>query len=159
MKKLPILALAALCTVRDPVSRLNVSNRTCVVDLGCDCTLVGDCENPGCTGAASIIPIAQVVREVGISLFNTIGLVSPAPAATPSEDELAARAVLSRNEWIRKIPHVVGVGLEGLNDGGIGILISVDSKSHIREVEGQVPSQLEGFPVEVIPYHQEATYL
>jgi hypothetical protein len=54
---------------------------------------------------------------------------------------------------------VVGIGLEGLNDGGIGIVVTVDSKDDIREVEGQVPSQLEGFPVEVIPHIQQGMYL
>jgi hypothetical protein len=51
------------------------------------------------------------------------------------------------------------MGLEDLNDGGIGIIVTVDSKDQIREVEGQVPSRLEGFPVEVIPHYQEGMYL
>jgi hypothetical protein len=104
-------------------------------------------------------PDSHVSSDVGISSFSTIGTITAAPAATPNEDEKAAQAVLARNEWIRKIPHVVGMGLEGLNDGGIGIVVTVDSKDDIREVEGQVPSQLEGFPVEVIPHIQQGMYL
>jgi hypothetical protein len=104
-------------------------------------------------------PDSHESSDLGISSFSTIGTITAAPAATPSEDEIAAQAVVVRNARIRKIPHVVGMGLEGLNDGGIGIIVSVDSKGHIREVEGQVPSQLEDFPVEVIPHYQEGMYL
>jgi hypothetical protein len=126
----------------------------CVLCMLAECTAI----STGMVHGQSC-PDSHVSSDVGISSFSTIGTITAAPAATPSEDEIAAQAVVARNAWIRKIPHVVGMGLEGLNDGGIGIIVSVDSKDHIREVEGQVPSQLEGFPVEVIPHYQEGMYL
>jgi hypothetical protein len=103
-------------------------------------------------------PDSHESRDVGISSFSTIGTIAAAPAATPSEDEIAASAVLSRNAWVRKIPHVVGMGLEFVN-GGFGILVTVDTEDNIREVEGQVPSQLEGFPVEVSASHVDGEFL
>jgi hypothetical protein len=50
------------------------------------------------------------------------------------------------------------MGLEFVN-GGFGILVTVDTEDNIREVEGQVPSQLEGFPVEVSASHVDGEFL
>jgi hypothetical protein len=50
---------------------------------------------------------------------------------------------------LKKIPHVVGVATE-LNDRGEVVLaVEVDKPDHFDEVSGKVPSQIDGFPVDV----------
>jgi hypothetical protein len=71
-----------------------------------------------------------------------------------------AEAAIAANQWVLKVPHVKGMmpmfivdknvpdaGKRGI--GETGIRVWVDTDRNVREVEGQVPSQLDGVPVVV----------
>jgi len=71
-----------------------------------------------------------------------------------------AEAAIAANAWVLKVPHVKGMmpkfildknvldaGQRGI--GETGIRVWVDKQENVREVEGQVPSQLSGVPVVV----------
>lgn len=71
-----------------------------------------------------------------------------------------AEAAITANAWVLKVPHVKGMmpwfildknvpdaGKRGV--GETGIRVWVDKPENVREVEGQVPSQLSGVPVVV----------
>jgi hypothetical protein len=71
-----------------------------------------------------------------------------------------AEAAIAANAWILKVPHVKGMNPKFILDknvpaggrkgiGVTGIRVWVDKAENVREVEGQVPSQLSGVPVVV----------
>ena len=102
---------------------------------------------------------------------------TPNPAATPSEKReprkpsqirptvslegwRRAEAAIAANAWVLKVPHVKGMNPKFILDknvpaggrkgiGVTGIRVWVDKAENVREVEGQVPSQLSGVPVVV----------
>jgi hypothetical protein len=71
-----------------------------------------------------------------------------------------AEAAIAANAWVLKVPHVNGmmpcwimdkkVPREEAIEKGIGVTgirVWIDKPENVREVEGQVPSQLSGVPV------------
>jgi hypothetical protein len=92
-------------------------------------------------GLIAILLVASVVRD--------------ARAGTPEQEQAAqdlrdAEAVCKRHRTeLMKIPHVrvVTGEVDGRNEAAI--LIEVDDQKNIDSVMRQVPSKLEGFPVEV----------
>jgi hypothetical protein len=71
-----------------------------------------------------------------------------------------AEAALAANAWILKVPHVKGMMPKFFLDKNVpnaiekgiaetGVRVWVDDPQNVREVEGQVPSQLSGVPVVV----------
>jgi hypothetical protein len=73
-----------------------------------------------------------------------------------------AEAAIAENAWVLKVPHVKGMMPMWIMDqtvprdeaiekgtGVTGIRVWVDEPENVREVEGQVPSQLSGVPVVV----------
>jgi hypothetical protein len=73
-----------------------------------------------------------------------------------------AEAAIAANAWVLKVPHVKGMMPKWIMDqnvprdeaiekgiGETGIRVWVDEPENVREVEGQVPSQLSGVPVVV----------
>ena len=92
-------------------------------------------------GLIAIALIACVVRD--------------ARAQTPEQEQAAqdlrdADAVCKRHRAeLLKIPHVKDVSSEVDGQNEAAILVEVDDQKSIDAVTRQVPSQLEGFPVEV----------
>jgi len=92
-------------------------------------------------GLIAIVLVASVVRD--------------ARAGTPEQEQAAqdlrdAEAVCKRHRAeLMKIPHVrvVTGEIDGRNEAAI--LVEVDDQKNIDAVMRQVPSKLEGFPVEV----------
>jgi hypothetical protein len=104
---------------------------------------------------------------------------TPNPAATPSEQSEPrkpgqirptvslegwhrAEAAIAANAWVLKVPHVKGMNPKWIMDesvprdeaiekgtGVTGIRVWVDKPENVREVQGRVPSQLDGVPVVV----------
>jgi len=77
-----------------------------------------------------------------------------------SKAQHRAEAAIAANAWVLKVPHVKGMmpwfildknvpagGPKGI--GKTGVRVWVDKAENVREVEGQVPSQLSGVPVVV----------
>jgi hypothetical protein len=70
-----------------------------------------------------------------------------------------AEAAIAANAWVLKVLHVKGMMPMFIEDtnaqavtkgtGETGIRVWVDKAENVREVEGQVPSQLSGVPVVV----------
>ena len=73
-----------------------------------------------------------------------------------------AEAAIAANAWVLKVPHVKGMMPKWIMDqnvprdeaiekgiGETGVRVWVDEPENVREVEGQVPSQLSGVPVVV----------
>jgi hypothetical protein len=92
------------------------------------------------------------------------GIVRDARAGTPEQEQAAqdlrdAEAVCKRHRAeLMKIPHVrvVTGEIDGQNEAAI--LVEVDDQKNIDVVMRQVPSKIEGFPVEVdegAPDHNE----
>jgi hypothetical protein len=83
------------------------------------------------------------------------GIVRDARAGTPEQEQAAqdlrdAEAVCKRHRAeLMKIPHVrvVTGEIDGQNEAAI--LVEVDDQKNIDAVMRQVPSKIEGFPVEV----------
>lgn len=94
--------------------------------------------------AAALIAIAMVAN-VGRN----------AGAQTPEKDQAAqdlhdAEAVCDRHRAeLMKIPHVRVVTGEVDGQNEAAILVEVDDQKNVDSVTREVPSQLEGFPVEV----------
>jgi hypothetical protein len=109
-------------------------------------------------GEALIMPIAKMVKDTGISAFTQtgtagaipVGSLDPAQQATETE-EAAAQATVKRNTWILKLHHVRSMGINPTIDS-YQIIVTIDSEKHLDEVESELPSQLDGFPVRVILY-------
>ncbi|MGB9380858.1 hypothetical protein [Candidatus Binatus sp.] len=82
-------------------------------------------------------------------------VVRDARAQTPEQEQAAqdlrdADAVCKRHRAeLMKIPHVKDVSSEVDGQNEAAILVSVDDQKNIDSVTRAVPSQLEGFPVEV----------
>jgi hypothetical protein len=94
--------------------------------------------------AAALIAIALVVCAARNALAETL------EQERAAQDLRDAEAVGKRhNAELMKIPHVSVVTgeLDGRNEAAI--LIEVDDQKNIDSVMRQVPSKLEGFPVEV----------
>ena len=92
-------------------------------------------------GLIAIVLVASVVRD--------------ARAGTPEQEQAAqdlrdAEAVCKRHRAeLMKIPHVRVVTGEVDGQNEAAILVEVDDQKNIDSVMRQVPSKLEGFPVEV----------
>jgi hypothetical protein len=64
------------------------------------------------------------------------------------QDVDTARAQLVQTKYsdeLMRKPHVVGVGVGLLSDGRVGLVVMVDEESP----EAQIPTELDGVPVEV----------
>ena len=78
-----------------------------------------------------------------------------ARAGTPEQEQAAqdlrdAEAVCKRHRAeLMKIPHVTVVTGEVDGQNEAAILVEVDDQKNVDEVMRQVPSKIEGFPVEV----------
>jgi len=85
-------------------------------------------------------------------------LTQRAKAQTPyqeqAEDDLhSAEAVAKRHQAeLMKIPHVRVVTGEIDEQNEAAILVQVDDKKNVDAATRQLPSQIEGFPVEVDPH-------
>jgi hypothetical protein len=85
----------------------------------------------------------------------TAGIARHAKAGTPEQEQAAqdlrdAEAVCKRHRAeLMKIPHVRVVTGEVDGQNEAAILVEVDNQKNIDSVMRQVPSKLEGFPVEV----------
>jgi hypothetical protein len=83
------------------------------------------------------------------------GIARHAKAGTPEQEQAAqdlrdAEAVSKRHRAeLMKIPHVTVVTGEVDGQNEAAILVEVDDQKNIDSVMRQVPSKLEGFPVEV----------
>jgi len=92
-------------------------------------------------GLIAILLVASVVRD--------------ARAGTPEQEQAAqdlrdAEAVCKRHRAeLMKIPHVRVVTGEVDGQNEAAILVEVDDQKNVDEVMRQVPSKIEGFPVEV----------
>jgi hypothetical protein len=92
-------------------------------------------------GLIAILLVASVVRD--------------ARALTPEQEQAAqdlldAQQVCKRHRAeLMKIPHVIVVTGEVDGQNEAAILVEVDDQKNIDSVMRQVPSKLEGFPVEV----------
>ena len=69
-------------------------------------------------------------------------------------DGAAAEAAIADHPEISKIPHVMGVAIEGVLDehqryAGLRFVVQVDYERNVKAVRGAVPTYLEGFPVVV----------
>ena len=90
-----------------------------------------------------------------IAISLVAGFVRSARALTPEQEQAAqdlrdAEAVSKRHRAeLMKIPHVrvVTGEVDGRNEAAI--LVEVDDQKNVDSVMRQVPSKLEGFPVEV----------
>ncbi len=90
-----------------------------------------------------------------IAIALVASVVRDARAETPEQEQAAqdlrdAEAVSKRHRAeLMKIPHVrvVTGEVDGRNEAAI--LIEVDDQKNVDSVMRQVPSKLEGFPVEV----------
>jgi len=102
----------------------------------------------------ALIPISQVISDIGISWAPPAGdTVGAAPQMLPPDitpEETAVRAAVARNVWISKVPHVTQV-LPGVSKDSeeMVIFVIVDKNENVGAVEREVPSRIEGFPVEV----------
>jgi hypothetical protein len=92
-------------------------------------------------------------RFVAIALL--VSFARNVRAQTPDEDRAkedlhGAKAVAKRHrDELMKIPHVRVVTAEIDGQSDAAILVEVDDEKNVDEVTRQLPSQLEGFPVEV----------
>jgi hypothetical protein len=98
--------------------------------------------------------IGKIVGTL-MAIALVAGIARNAKAETPEQEQAAqdlrdAEAVSKRHRAeLMKIPHVrvVTGEVDGRNEAAI--LIEVDDQKNIDSVMRQVPSKLEGFPVEV----------
>jgi hypothetical protein len=101
---------------------------------------------------AYMIPIAQVIKDTGLSVIAGSSPGVRTAQATKSLPlpalDLALRKAIADNGWVAKLPHVTGVSY-GLVGNEPTIVVYVDKAENVSEVERKVPSKLEGFPVEV----------
>jgi len=135
------------------------------------------CPNPAATppedangiGAVAMAPAETIAQAAGqpappksaAQIWPTVSQ-SQAEAEYPElwKAQHKAEAAIAANAWVLKVPHVKGMmpifildknvpdaGKRGI--GETGIRVWVDRPENVREVEGQVPSQLAGVPVVV----------
>jgi len=76
--------------------------------------------------------------------------------ATIVKDEAETNAVIADHPEILKIPHVTSMSATGTFDedkgySGPEIVVFVDEKENVKEVEKAVPNNLHGIPVVVMP--------
>ena len=94
--------------------------------------------------AASIVAIALIA-----GMARNAKAQSPDPERT-KEDLRDAEAVSKRHRAeLMKIPHVTVVTGEIDAQNDAAILVEVDDLKNVDDVTRQLPSQIEGFPVEV----------
>jgi hypothetical protein len=88
--------------------------------------------------------------QLGTLTGDTVGA---APQMLPPDitpEETAIRAAVARNAWISKVSHVTQV-LPGVRKDSeeMVIFVIVDKNENVGAVERELPSRIEGFPVEV----------
>jgi hypothetical protein len=102
--------------------------------------------------AVLAIVAGTVIRASAQTQINTSGSSS---VAAPADDQAThemheAEAVSKRHEAdLKKIPHVRSVDAEPNLQKEIAIRVQVDDPKNVDEVTYKLPSQLEGFPVDV----------
>ena len=82
-------------------------------------------------------------------LFAPIARNATALPTDPEEYNEAASVAQHHRAVLMKIPHVKNVNAAWDAQGEVFIVVDVDVKANVDDVERQVPSQFEGFPVEV----------
>jgi hypothetical protein len=95
------------------------------------------------------------IKKIAVALIVLALVASVARAQTPDQEQAAqdlrdANAVSKRHrDELMKIPHVSVVTgeVDGRNEAAI--LVEVDDQKNVDSVMRQVPSRIEGFPVEV----------
>ncbi|MGO9449844.1 MAG: hypothetical protein ACLQDV_02185 [Candidatus Binataceae bacterium] len=111
-------------------------------------------------------PRAPLVEEAQAGTEGTgtegQGAVSTPPDSQPSaeidpevlkEMDQKLRLAIAHNEAnLLKIPHVIGVNRSGdpAHPASGVIIVTVDNPMNVGEVEGKVPSMIEGFEVRVV---------
>lgn len=101
--------------------------------------------------------VVKIRRIAGalIAMVLVANVVRNASAQTPDQEQAKedlhdAEAVCRRHRAeLMKIPHVRVVTGEVDGQNEAAILVEVDDQKNIDEVTREVPSQIEGFPVEV----------
>jgi len=84
------------------------------------------------------------------TVFDSVSPVYTLEQSPMSDEEIAIRAVIAKNAWILKIPHVTSM-FYGLSNHEMIIVVGVDKEENVAEVEHKLPNKLDGFPVEVSP--------
>jgi hypothetical protein len=80
----------------------------------------------------------------------TLAQVPPEDPRQLAVDMKKAGEVADRHRAdLLKIPHVTGVIAETNNDNEAGLLVEIDDPETIDDVSRGLPSQIEGFPVQV----------
>jgi hypothetical protein len=101
--------------------------------------------------------VRKIERAAALSLVgwylmmppvNTLAGASPGVVLLSASPDDAVKATISSNPWIAKLKHVKQVTY-GLVNGNVTIVVFVDKAENVSEVSRQVPSRIEGFPVDV----------
>ena len=85
---------------------------------------------------------------VALSLFY-VARVAVALPSDPEEYNRAVAVAQRHRSDLMKIPHVKEVRAAWDTDGEVFISVDVDNPANLTEVERKVPSQLEGFWVQI----------
>lgn len=101
--------------------------------------------------------IFRIAGAMLLTLALTLGIARVARAQQPAEhDEQQAQDLKKAGEVanrhraeLMKIPHLTGVVAEVGDDNENGLLVEIDDPENIDDVTRKLPSQIEGFPVQV----------
>lgn len=101
--------------------------------------------------------IFRIAGAMLLTLALTLGIACVARAQQPAEhDEQQAQDLKKAGEVadrhraeLMKIPHVTGVVAEVGDDNENGLLVEIDDPENIDDVTRKLPSQIEGYPVQV----------
>lgn len=105
--------------------------------------------------AAAVIVILAMITGTALKASAQANPMIKKSVLLPADDQTAhemheAEAVSKRHEAeLKKIPHVRSVTAEVDAQKEIAILVQVDDPKNIDEVTNKLPSQIEGFPVDV----------
>jgi hypothetical protein len=101
--------------------------------------------------------IFRIAGAVFFSIALTLGIARVARAQQPAEhDEQQAQDLKKAGDVanrhraeLMKIQHVTGVVAEVGDDNEAGLLVEIDDPENTDDVTRKLPSQMEGFPVQV----------
>jgi hypothetical protein len=104
--------------------------------------------------------IFKIASALLLSIVLTTGFarvaraqVPPVPPQDPQQMALdlkkAGEAADRHRADLMKIPHVTGVVAETNNENEAGLLVEIDNPENTDDVTRGLPSQIEGFPVQV----------
>jgi hypothetical protein len=110
------------------------------------------------------IPLQTIVNDMQLTNFGSFTRADEVQdveenqedpdRAKINRDGAAAEAAIANHPEISRIPHVMGVGIEGVLDehqryAGLRFVVQVDYERNVKAVRRAVPKYLEGFPVVV----------